>query len=78
MLAIRIAEQMTGWKLEGSTCPETTELARRITRVNELVGKAKPGNELCSTQAIALIIEAWEREIRWEENEGLDWEETDG
>ena len=38
------------------------ELHRRIKAAHELVVKVKPGGALCSTQAIAVIVDQWMRE----------------
>jgi hypothetical protein len=60
--AIEIAETMLEKSLKDSENSWDQELVRRIKRIHDLVLKIKPGSDLCSSQSVASIIEAWERE----------------
>ena len=58
-LAHKMAAKMLGYD-DPANLPES--LVERIDRASELIARAKQGGELVSSQALAVIIEAWERE----------------
>ena len=58
-LAHRMAVQMLGY-VDHDGLP--AGLAERIDRASELIARAKQGGEMVSSQALAVIVEAWERE----------------